>query len=204
MTTNKRSEKPTTTILAADGVTLVPVPPEFVCPLTLDVMQAPLLSREGHNYERHAILQWVAQHGTSPLTRQVLQPSHLVTNKALQTKIQLFLKQHNVVHHQGKANDEGTADQDELSSHDFVGYVVSPAATTTSKQQPSSTVSSDAVSLTMSLHNLAASTLQAQGQAQLQQDENESQAVPSQDHLAERRQQIADLILGAMRNLDNF
>jgi len=106
----------THTIMAADG-TIVPVPQEYVCPLTLDVMSQPLISREGHSYEQNAILNWVSEHGTSPFTRESLRPSHFMRNRALETKIRLFLKQNGI-------DPDSIVDKENESK--FVGYVVSP------------------------------------------------------------------------------
>ena len=155
------------TITAADG-TIIAVPDEFVCPLTLDVMREPYLSREGHNYERDAIMKWVTEYGSSPLTREKLLPVHLCRNRALEMKIRLFLLQNGVLGPLGNKQD------------------IKPQS---SDQE------------TMSLHDLTASTLQTRSAI--------SSGIPSNDpvseeQLAERRRQIADLIGSAMSELDDF
>mmetsp|Transcript_10603 Transcript_10603/g.20423 ORF Transcript_10603/g.20423 Transcript_10603/m.20423 type:complete len:162 (-) Transcript_10603:85-570(-) len=151
------------TITASDG-TVVPVPPEYICPLTLDVMSQPLLSREGHSYEQHAILNWVSEHGTSPLTREPLRPAQLMRNRALGTKIRLFLKQNGI-------NPDSIADKENETK--FVGYVVS-----TKKHQP--------VVQSMSLRSLTSITFHRR------------------EDIEERRRQIAELISGAMQELDAY
>jgi len=45
---------------------------DCICPITLDVYRDPVLAGDGHVYERIAIVQWIEQHGTSPLTREPL------------------------------------------------------------------------------------------------------------------------------------
>ena len=45
-------------------------PQAFFCPLTKQVLEDPVLDREGHTYERHAILEWLHQTPTSPMTRK--------------------------------------------------------------------------------------------------------------------------------------
>ena len=170
------------TITAADG-TLVPVPQEYICPLTLDVMTEPLLSREGHNYEREAILSWVADNGTSPLTREPLRPSQLLRNRTLEAKIHFFLKQH------GVANDAVVDNGDDEVAFKFVGYIVSD-----SKQKNQSMDSMSLSSLIQVTRPQTATTTTAE----------EPQGNNSQDHLAMRRRQIADLIMGAMEELDEF
>ena len=44
----------------------------LVCPITLDVYRDPVLATDGHIYERTAIVRWIQQQGTSPLTREPL------------------------------------------------------------------------------------------------------------------------------------
>ena len=64
------------------------IPETFICPVTLDVMVDPLISRYGHNYERRAILDWLKT-GTidCPLTKQPLRPSDLIPNEQLRVRI---------------------------------------------------------------------------------------------------------------------
>lgn len=65
------------------------VPDEFICPLTMELMHDPVVSRYGHNYERDAILSWLAQgHTDCPLTRQPLRLRDLITNHTLRSRIQ--------------------------------------------------------------------------------------------------------------------
>lgn len=176
---------PAHTITSADG-TQVPLPQEYICPLTLDVMSEPLLSKEGHNYEREAILSWIAEHGTSPLTREPLRPSQLVRNRILEAKIRFFLKQHGAVEETvvNEDGDDGTAK--------FVGYVVSD-----SKQGVDPVQS-------ITLQDLASSSLQARRGPPSPVALPEPQSPLSVDHVTERRRQIAELLAGAMAELDEF
>ncbi|KAG7345064.1 U-box domain containing protein [Nitzschia inconspicua] len=65
------------------------VPEEFLCPLTLCVMKDPVVSKYGKNYDRAAIIQWLANgHQSCPLTRQPLSLSSLVPNNSLRKSIQ--------------------------------------------------------------------------------------------------------------------
>ena len=45
-------------------------PDEYLCPITCEVMEDPVMADDGQTYERAAIATWVAGHGTSPMTRQ--------------------------------------------------------------------------------------------------------------------------------------
>lgn len=66
------------------------VPDEFVCPLTLEVMKSPMMTRWGQSYDREAILQWLGRggHKHCPLTRKPLTLRDLLPNRALKERIQ--------------------------------------------------------------------------------------------------------------------
>jgi U-box domain len=64
------------------------VPPEFICPITNDVMSKPLMTRQGHNFERTAIIAWLQiGNGENPITDEPLSPCDLIPNLALEEKI---------------------------------------------------------------------------------------------------------------------
>ena len=64
------------------------VPTKFVCPLTLELMTDPLMSKYGHNFSRDAILEWLGTgNDTCPLTRKPLAPSNLIPNASLRLEI---------------------------------------------------------------------------------------------------------------------
>lgn len=170
-------------VTAADG-NEIPVPSEMVCPLTLDVMVRPIISREGHSYEQSAILNWVAEHGTSPLTRQPLLPSQLVRNRALETKIQLFLRQHGV---------ERSVDEKENESK-FIGFVSAPDKLAESNTQDVLTLQNN-----LSHHY---SIMQGDSSS-VTNDRANARAVP-EECVVQRRRQIADLIGSAMQDLDDI
>jgi hypothetical protein len=45
---------------------------DLICPITLQMFRDPVVAADGHTYERAAIVQWITEHGTSPITRQPL------------------------------------------------------------------------------------------------------------------------------------
>eukprot|EP00466_Bigelowiella_natans_P017965 jgi/Bigna1/74743/fgenesh1_pg.30_\ len=47
-------------------------PNEFLCPLTHEVLRDPVITKDGHTYERAAIELWLQRHDTSPLTNMVV------------------------------------------------------------------------------------------------------------------------------------
>lgn len=84
--------------------TEVVVPSKFICPLTLDIMKDPLMSRHGQNYERKAIMEWIHQgNDTCPMTRQPLKLSGLITNHQLKQQIEQWRIENNYkVNHSSK------------------------------------------------------------------------------------------------------
>lgn len=66
----------------------VDIPEEFICPLTLELMRDPVVSRYGHSYERDAILRWLAKgHAECPLSRRPMGLKDLVSNHRLKAQI---------------------------------------------------------------------------------------------------------------------
>eukprot|EP00934_Nitzschia_sp_Nitz4_P004816 Nitzschia sp. Nitz4//scaffold15_size197535//46383//46892//NITZ4_001563-RA/size197535-processed-gene-0.60-mRNA-1//-1//CDS//3329537670//4806//frame0 len=67
-------------------------PDEYICPISLGVMKDPVMSRDGKNYEKRAILQWLNRgNGHCPLTRQPLKASLLVPNTTLKRSIEKWM-----------------------------------------------------------------------------------------------------------------
>ena len=73
------------------------VPSQFVCPITGDVMQDPVVTSDGFSYERKAIEKWLRHHDTSPMTNEKLPFKQLVPNMALRSQI-LEYTEHLQVH----------------------------------------------------------------------------------------------------------
>lgn len=63
------------------------VPDEFICPITLECMRRPLMDQTGRSFERYAILNWLKEHRSCPVTRKPMRPSGLISNRALELKI---------------------------------------------------------------------------------------------------------------------
>jgi len=71
------------------GLDELKTPDEFVCPITYEVMQDPVVASDGHTYERSAIEEVLAlpeERRKSPLTREPLQAA-LFPNRALKNRI---------------------------------------------------------------------------------------------------------------------
>ncbi|CAF3490649.1 unnamed protein product [Rotaria sp. Silwood2] len=62
----------------------------FLCPITHQLFNDPVLAEDGHTYEREAIVQWIQTHGTSPLTRQSLNVNQLRPNYTIKKIVDEF------------------------------------------------------------------------------------------------------------------
>jgi hypothetical protein len=66
-------------------------PSGFCCPLTMEPMFDPVLDSEGNTYERSALLTWLKDNRTSPVSRQPLNERMVITNNALRETIHEFM-----------------------------------------------------------------------------------------------------------------
>jgi hypothetical protein len=62
----------------------------FICPITHEIMEEPVIDNEGNSYDNYAITNWLENNNTSPITRNYLHISHLKPNRALTEAIQIF------------------------------------------------------------------------------------------------------------------
>jgi len=63
------------------------MPDEYLCPITQDVMEDPVIAMDGHTYERKAIEEWLLTRDTSPMTNMTLPSKMLVPNLAVRSMI---------------------------------------------------------------------------------------------------------------------
>jgi hypothetical protein len=68
------------------------VPPEFLCPITQDLMKDPVIADDGYSYERTAILEWFTKKKTSPMTNLIME-SVLIKNRNLADAISKWQSQ---------------------------------------------------------------------------------------------------------------
>lgn len=66
--------------------------PSICCPISGGIMIEPVIDPDGFSYEKRAILEWLANHTTSPITDQPLAPHQLRPNRTLQCVIQSLLQ----------------------------------------------------------------------------------------------------------------
>jgi U-box domain len=86
---------------SANG-SVVEIPDEFICPITLNIMENPVMVLMMNNqrgrrcYERDAVFSWVEQNGSCPLTRRHVKISDFVPNTSLQLAIRTFRIKHGI------------------------------------------------------------------------------------------------------------
>ena len=63
---------------------------DITCPITCDIMNDPVTGTDGKNYERAAIQEWLAEHGTSPWNRTHMTALQLTPNRVLKDQIERY------------------------------------------------------------------------------------------------------------------
>ncbi len=82
-----------------------------VCPITQAVMVDPVITADGHTYERTAIAKWLRDHDTSPNTNNPLDHKRLTPNYALRIMIEELQR---VAHPQPSAPPQEENDKPEV------------------------------------------------------------------------------------------
>jgi hypothetical protein len=94
--TNKKKQTSKMLVDMEFNDTIIQVPNAYICPITLNLMSHPLVSKTGKHYERSAIIAWLMKSNTCPLTRQPLSLSHLISDRALEEEIKRFKERHEI------------------------------------------------------------------------------------------------------------
>ena len=68
-------------------------PSEFLCPITLDLLEDPYTDNQGISYSKEAIIQWLQNNNISPSTRKPLTVHDLTPNLALKSLIEQWKKE---------------------------------------------------------------------------------------------------------------
>jgi hypothetical protein len=66
-------------------------PDHFLCPISLRIMEEPVICSDGITYEMSAITIWLLNHNTSPKTNLHLRNTTLIPNYALKSAITKYL-----------------------------------------------------------------------------------------------------------------
>ncbi|NXG44649.1 WSDU1 protein, partial [Psilopogon haemacephalus] len=71
----------------------VPVPDEFLCPITRELMKDPVIAADGYSYEREAMENWITnKRRSSPMTNLPLPSLMLTPNRTLKMAISRWLE----------------------------------------------------------------------------------------------------------------
>ena len=85
-------DPPTQYILDAN----IPVPDEFICPISFELMVDPVIAEDGYTYERHHYERWVAGGKLkSPMTNIPFVHILAISNRALKATIVRFVDEAN-------------------------------------------------------------------------------------------------------------
>ncbi|KAL3930998.1 MAG: hypothetical protein SGBAC_011511 [Bacillariaceae sp.] len=76
------------TAILSSSVTAAVPKKHFLCPLTREIMEDPVMTKTGHNFERDALSKWMDENGEKcPMTKKPLFPSDVVSNANLKWEI---------------------------------------------------------------------------------------------------------------------
>lgn len=104
------------------GGDMKPLPESFYCPITSEIMSDPVITPNGHTFERVAIEHWVSANGTNPVSRDPLHLNKLRRNNNLYDLIQIEKSKMDPVSHPSirrwKATTEDTSRRGELNYDD--------------------------------------------------------------------------------------
>ncbi|KAA8517672.1 hypothetical protein F0562_015146 [Nyssa sinensis] len=84
-------------------------PPDFLCPISLDLMRDAVVVATGQTYDRASITMWMESgHNTCPKTGQKLAHTHLIPNCALKNLIASWCRQQRLTFETTETNDRKT------------------------------------------------------------------------------------------------
>lgn len=72
----------------------IKIPEQYKCPISLEIMNDPIICEDGHTYNKTSVLALKKQQ--SPITRQKINLDKLIPNIALRQLIEEFVKQNNI------------------------------------------------------------------------------------------------------------
>lgn len=75
----------------------ISVPNEYICPITMEIMQDPVILQDGHVYERQAIQRWFLTKDKSPLTNCPVDKNIVIPCHVLKSLIKSFLTTHGML-----------------------------------------------------------------------------------------------------------
>eukprot|EP00730_Choanoeca_flexa_P004819 TRINITY_DN11809_c0_g1_i5.p1 TRINITY_DN11809_c0_g1~~TRINITY_DN11809_c0_g1_i5.p1 ORF type:complete len:814 (+),score=144.43 TRINITY_DN11809_c0_g1_i5:64-2505(+) len=69
-------------------------PKTLCCPITYELMEDPVITADGHTFEREAIVHWLQEHNTSPVTGLPLPDLQIRPNHALRAELSEYRERH--------------------------------------------------------------------------------------------------------------
>ena len=69
---------------------------KYICPIThktISEMVNPVCAPDGYTYEKDAIIEWLKNNGTSPITRETMNIESLFVNRALKSDNNVKIQQ---------------------------------------------------------------------------------------------------------------
>ena len=79
-------------VCIANSIPIEPIHEDFICPLSLAIMKYPVHRvNTNFTYERYWIMNWLLDHNTEPLTREIVNASTYVLNVEIKTRIDEFI-----------------------------------------------------------------------------------------------------------------
>lgn len=87
------------------------IPSHFICPITFEVMKEPVFCSDGFTYEKHAIIDWLKDHSTSPLTGVELKSKELTPNYSLKSAIIEYIEKRQKKKSEQKSDKEKVDDE---------------------------------------------------------------------------------------------
>lgn len=86
--------EPSTSKAAQEQKAYTDIPELYLCPITQDVMEDPVMAADGFTYERKAIMEWLRHHRRSPMTNERMAEIVLIANHGLKSAIAEWRVQH--------------------------------------------------------------------------------------------------------------
>lgn len=84
-------QQPTATTVSMPGGQNIAVPTMFICPITQEILQNPVVAADGFTYEESAIKAWIERSATSPMTNLSLPHTSLTPNHNLRSALNEWL-----------------------------------------------------------------------------------------------------------------
>lgn len=85
----------------------IPIPTDFRCPISLDLMRDPVVVSTGQTYDRESIKLWIESgHNTCPKTGQTLAHTDLIPNRALKNLISMWCRDQKIPFETAESRDK--------------------------------------------------------------------------------------------------